>query len=196
MDRSEDPRLEATRSHALEAALNILQEEGVLAVTHAAVSSRTGISRSTLYRHWPRLGELRNAAFAYAATGPTNVPPTNGPLRADLTWMLGNLMTALNETPWGKIAPQVIAVAATDEQTRGLMSGWIDDRKRDVESAFVAARARGELKKEASVEELVELAIAVPYFRKLVAGLELTPDWLDEHVDMICRQAIDQSNNR
>ena len=195
MDKSEDPRLDATRSHALKATLNLLQEEGVLAVTHAAVSGQTGISRSTLYRHWPKLGELRNAAFAHAATGTKNVPRTNGPLKTDLTWMLGHLMTALNETPWGKIAPQVIAVAATDEQTRGLLSVWIEDRKRDVESVFLAAKARGELREEASVQVMVEMAIAVPYFRKLVAGLELNHDWLDDHVDMICRLATEQSND-
>ena len=189
MDRSQDPRLAATRSHALEAALSILQEKGVLAVTHSAVSARTGISRSTLYRHWPKLEELRNAAFARAATGPKSVPRTNGPLKTDLIWILGHLMTALNETPWGKIAPQVIAVAATNEQNRSLLNKWIEDRSGDVESVFIAAKARGEIREGAPIQQMVEMAIAVPYFRKLVAGLQLNHEWLDTHVDMICSLA-------
>jgi len=193
MNKSEDPRLDATRSHALEAALKLLQEEGVLAVTHSTVSKETGISRSTLYRHWPKLEQLRNAAFARATTGPEYMPQTNGPLKADLTWIFGKLMTALNETPWGKIAPQVIAVAAIDEQTRRLMSQWIEDRKGDVGSVFVAAEARGELRKDAPIQQLIEMAIAVPYFKKLVAGLELNQEWLEAHVDMICSLATKQS---
>lgn len=189
MDKPQDPRLNATRSHALKAALNLLQEEGVLAVTHSAVSTRTGISRSTLYRHWPKLEELRNAAFACAATGPKSVPRTNGPLKTDLIWILGHLMTALNETPWGKIAPQVIAVAATNEQNRKLLNKWIEDRSGDVESVFIAAKARGEIREGAPIQQMVEMAIAVPYFRKLVAGLQLNHQWLDTHVDMICTMA-------
>lgn len=195
MERSPDPRLDATRTRALEAALTLLQAKGVLAVTHAAVSAQTGISRSTLYRHWPKLEELRNASFARAATGPKNVPRTNGPLRTDLTWMLGNLMTALNETPWGKIAPQVIAIAATEEQTRSMLRNWIEDRSSDVNSVFDAAIARGEVKADAPIQQMVEMAIAIPYFRKLVAGSELDREWLDAHVDLICSLAAENSND-
>ncbi len=189
MERLPDPRLDATRTHALDAALTLLQEEGALAVTHAAISTRTGISRSTLYRHWPKLDALRNAAFGRAASGPKDEPRTDGPLKADLTWMIGRLVTALNETPWGKIAPQVIAAAATDQQSRDLMNKWITDRKCDVESVFIAAHARGELSEGTPVEQLVEMAIAIPYFRKLVAGLPLTPEWLEDHIGMICCMA-------
>ena len=170
----------------------LLQEKGVLAVTHGAISRETGISRSTLYRHWPKLEDLRNAAFARAATGPRNQPRTNGPLKIDLTWIIGNLMTALNDTPWGKIAPQVIAMAATEEQTRSLMSKWIEDRSGDVEAVFDAAKERGELKEDTPVQQLVEMAIAIPYFRKLVAGQPLDHEWLDTHIDMVCSLAIEQ----
>lgn len=193
MDRSSDPRLEATQAHALQAALELLQGEGVRAVTHGSISSATGISRSTLYRHWPKLDDLRNAAIARAATGPNSQPRTNGPLRTDLTWILGHLMTALNDTPWGKIAPQVIAVAATDDQIRDLLRNWIADRSQDVHSVFDAAIARGEINEDAPIPQMIEMAIGVPYFRKLVAGLSLDHSWLDAHVDMICRMASPSS---
>jgi len=193
MDRTLDPRLDATQSQALEAALMLLQGKGVLAVTHGAINRETGISRSTLYRHWPKLEDLRNAAFARAATGPESVPRTNGPLKTDLHWIIGNLVTALNDTPWGKIAPQVIAMAATEEQTRSLMSKWIEDRSGNVETVFDAAKTRGELRERAPVQQLVEMTIAIPYFRKLVAGLPLDHEWLDNHVDMICSLATEVS---
>ena len=191
MEKREDPRLDATRRHALDAALTLLQEDGILAVTHAAVSAHTGISRSTLYRHWPKVDALRNAAFARAATGRRDAPPVDGPLKADLMWMLGNLVQALNETPWGRIAPQVIAAAATDAQTRDLLNRWIADRSRDVAAVFSAARDRGELKDDAPVQQLIEMAIAGPYFAKLVAGRDLDHQWLETHVDTLCKLAID-----
>ena len=193
MNKLEDPRLIATRNIVLDAALIILQEEGVLSVTHASISAKTGISRSTLYRHWPKLDQLRNDAFKLASRPPNispNTPPkTSGPLRTDLSWLLGILMSALNETPWGQIAPQVIAAAATDQQARSVINDFMKERTASVEAIFAAAEARGELPPGAPVRYLVEMAVAVPYFRKLIAGLPLDQEWLDAHVDLICRLA-------
>lgn len=191
MTRPKDPRLIATRNLALDAALCILQEDGVLAVTHGSVSSATGISRSTLYRHWPKLESLRNDAFLLAATSPNFPPRTNGPLRADLAWMIGNLLTALNETPWGQVAPQVVAVAATDPQARMVINDFMKDRIVSVEAVFAAAAERGELRDAVPVRQLAEMLIAVPYFRRYIAGLPLDRDWLDAHVDLICRIATE-----
>jgi len=189
MKKNEDPRLAATRNMALDAALDILLEEGVLAVTFASVSKATGISRSTLYRHWPEIDRLRNNAFRHAATPSDVAPKTNGPLRADLTWVLGILINALNETPWGQIAPQLIAAAATDKEARTLINDFMEQRISFVEDVFAAAEARGELSPEAPVRDLVEMFIAVPYFRKFIAGAPLDQQWLDSHVEMICRMA-------
>jgi len=197
MTTHKDARMLATREMALDAALDILQQEGVLAITHASISARTGISRSTLYRHWPKLNQVRYDAFACAtrATQDANVPlRTNGPLRADLTWILSFLMVALNDMPWGKIAPQVIAAAAIEDEARKLINGWIQDRKTSVEKVFQAAIDRGEVSDNVPLGSLVEMTIAVPYFRKLVAGQQLDQDWLDTHVKIICSTAEKMSD--
>ena len=105
-------------------------------------------------------------------------------------------MTALNETPWGQIVPQVIALAETDEQARDLINNWMKDRSTNVEAVFTAAEVRGELKKHAPVDQMIEMAIAVPYFRKFIAGLPLDQAWLDTHVDLICQLATDRNLER
>lgn len=184
-----DPRLDATQTRALEAALHLLETEGVLAVTHGAINRETGISRSTLYRHWPKLVDLRNAAFARAAQARNSPKPTDGPLRADLQWILGTLVAALNDTPWGKIAPQVIGTAAIDDQARELLENWNRDRRANVRSAFDLALERGEITADAPVEQLIEIAISVPYFRKLMSGKPLDQAWFDAHIDLICNVA-------
>jgi hypothetical protein len=85
---------------------------------------------------------LRNDAFKRAASPLNIAPKTNGPLRADLTWMLGILMAALNETSWGQIAPQVVA-AASDQEARTVINDFMKERKTNVEAVFAAADARG-----------------------------------------------------
>lgn len=191
MDEQIDPRLTVTRERALTAALELLKEKGVLAVTHAAIKSRTGISRSTLYRHWPELAALRNDAFLRAATVPLPAEISKGSLRGDLTWHMENLTKALNETPWGQVAPHVIASAATDADARSVINEFMRDRIRGVEAIFATAEQRGELKGATPNRHLVEAAIAIPYFRKFIAGLPLDKDWLEGHIDAICDQATE-----
>lgn len=193
MNNTTDPRLTATRNIALEGAIAILIRDGVLAVTHASVCAQTGISRSTLYRHWARIDQLRNDAFKRAARPPHIAPKTNGPLRADLTWLLGILMAALNDTPWGQISPQVISAAATDSEARVVINSFMRDRMENVRAVIDAADKRGELAPDAPIERLIETAIAVPYFRKLIAGLPLDYDWLDCHVDLLCQLVLKKS---
>lgn len=97
--------------------------------------------------------------------------------------------SAPNDTPWAKIAPQVIAAAAADTDARNVINELMRERIAWVESIFAATEARGGLKSDAPVRNLVEMAIAVPYFRKFIAGLPLNQDWLESHVSFICRAA-------
>ncbi len=194
MKQFEDPRLAATRKAAIEAALVILKSEGVLAVTYASVSKATGISRSTLYRHWPEINDLRNDTFKRAAR-PENKSPeprTNGPLKADLMWLLRFLLTALNDTPWGKIAPQIVAAAAQDDQARAVINLFMQERITSVKAVFEAAADRGELRDTVDIDQLADLAVSVLYFRKLFAGQPIDETWLAEHVDTLCELAVAQ----
>ena len=189
MTTKEDPRIAATRTRALEAALDQLQEHGVLSVTHATVGARSGISRSTLYRHWPTLDELLDSTFRHTITAQVIPEQPNGPLRADLYWLLRPLRTALTETRWGKIAPQVIAAASSDDRAKRLINAFVLARYKVVRGVFEAARSRGELSKAADKESLIELTVAAPYFRMLVARQPLDDEWLDRHVEQILRLA-------
>ena len=189
MTAKEDPRLAVTRARALEAALDQLQEQGVLAVTHASVGARSGISRSTLYRHWATLDELLDSTFRHAITAQVIPPQTNGPLRTDLYWLLRPLRTALTETRWGKIAPQVIAAASSDDRAKRLINAFVLARYKVVEGVFEAASSRGELSETANIESIIELTVAAPYFRMLIAKQPLDDEWLDSHVEQILRLA-------
>ncbi len=195
MTKPEDPRLTATRDYALENSLEILMSDGLLAVTHNAVSKATSISRSTLYRHWPEVSDLRNATFKKATTppGPTE-SQTNGPLHADLTWLLNFLVIALNDTPWGQVAPQIVASAATDCDAQEVLAGFIGDRLSRVEEVFHAAVNRNEIPTSTPISDLATMAVSVPYFRKLIAGLDIDAKWLDSHVSLLCKLANSTKN--
>ena len=71
----ESPRTHRTREAVVRSAVDLLVEGGVGAVTVEAVVQRSGVARSTIYRHWPTRGEMVAAAFAEL------MPPLSGPER-------------------------------------------------------------------------------------------------------------------
>jgi AcrR family transcriptional regulator len=89
-----DPRIERTRTRALEAARRLLVEEGVDAVTHLRVAEAGGGGRRTLYRHWPDATALLRDTLTH---GEVPHAPVTGDLRADLVAHLDALRRALVE---------------------------------------------------------------------------------------------------
>jgi AcrR family transcriptional regulator len=47
------PRVERTRSHILAVARELLPEVGPAGLTYSLLAERAGVTRQTLYRHWP-----------------------------------------------------------------------------------------------------------------------------------------------
>ena len=79
-----DPRVERSRQAILEATLQLLARDGdVGSLTVEAVAARSGVAKTTIYRHWPTkqalvVDAVRVVCFPEAAT------PNTGDLRADL----------------------------------------------------------------------------------------------------------------
>lgn len=53
-----DPRIQRSRAKLLAAATELLVHDGIRAVTVDAVAERSGVAKSTLYRHWSSSREL------------------------------------------------------------------------------------------------------------------------------------------
>ena len=52
-DEARDPRVDRTRAHVLDHARRLVASDGPGAVTYSELASRAGVTRQTLYRHWP-----------------------------------------------------------------------------------------------------------------------------------------------
>ena len=60
-----DPRVARTRAVVLDAAIDLLAERGYSGFSVEGVVDRTGVAKTTLYRHWPTRDDLL-AAVAVA----------------------------------------------------------------------------------------------------------------------------------
>ena len=180
-----DPRITQTRNKALEATLALIRDCGIGQVTHQSVSAKSGISRSTLYRHWPDVSDLLNDAFVMVAKPPKSEFVSEGSLKADLHHLLTGLISAIQNTEWGKIVPQLIAAAAVNQGSADLLHGFVQERLEVAEQIVLAARARGEYTSDMTTENFLILIIAPVYYRFLLAGLPIDDGWNEDHVNSV-----------
>lgn len=152
---------EAVKAASLAAAYELLTESGLSGVSVDEVSRRSGVAKTTIYRHWPsRSALLLDACMQFA---PRLQTPNTGSLRDDLTALALGLAERLRTGRWSSAMPSIIDAAERDIEVAefqsrahaGMMSGF---------SAIAArAQARGDLGPDFDVSDLTA-AIAGPLF--------------------------------
>jgi AcrR family transcriptional regulator len=109
-----DGRIQRSRDRVLDAAFELLSESGVIGFTVDEVARRSGVAKTTIYRHWPAREALVLEAAARISAA-QDVPDT-GSLEADLVALLGNIGQLLVTARWSSVVPSLVDVAERDPQ--------------------------------------------------------------------------------
>src|SRR4029077_16627067 len=116
------PRSQEADRAILTAAVELLAERGLAAMSIEEVAARAGVGKTTIYRRWPSKGLLALDAFVASFREEQPLPDT-GTLRGDLLSALHAWVRAVTETPMGPMLPGLIAEAQHDPELRG---AWRD----------------------------------------------------------------------
>ena len=65
-----NPRVRRTRDRVLAAARELLAETGPAGLSYSVLAERAGVTRQTLYRHWPARSGLLVALILEGSAGP------------------------------------------------------------------------------------------------------------------------------
>ncbi|MDG6106480.1 TetR/AcrR family transcriptional regulator C-terminal ligand-binding domain-containing protein [Dactylosporangium aurantiacum] len=113
-----------TETVVLTAALDLLLSEGAAALTAQRLHQVTGVSRSTVYRHWPTPAAVLAALIDVAPTPPA---PPSGDLARDLHAAVDQLCDRLRDRPVGAFLQALIVAAAADPSTAQLRHRYVGD---------------------------------------------------------------------
>ena len=108
----------------LTAALDVLLTEGGAALTPLRLHQATGVSRSTIYRHWSTPTEVLAALIAVAP--PVERVLTGDPV-TDLHAEVDLLCDRLRDRPVGAFLQALVTMAASDEAAGPLRQRYVDD---------------------------------------------------------------------
>ena len=137
------PRSEEARRKALAAATELIVERGVANLTMEEVANRSGVAKTTIYRHWPERSALvLDTVRACFGDVPT---PDTGSLRGDLDAYFGGMVLADLSGTVGHLMPALIDAAARDGEIELLVDRISQERQRPILDIVERAQARGEL---------------------------------------------------
>ena len=121
-----NPRVQRTRDRILAAARKLLAESGPAGLTYSVLAERAGVTRQTLYRHWPNRDAL---LVDLILVGPDNGYPEPGadPGAVAVAW-LTNLRDALRDPARRAAVLGVTAQADADADSARAMVELTADR--------------------------------------------------------------------
>jgi TetR/AcrR family transcriptional regulator, regulator of autoinduction and epiphytic fitness len=159
----QDPRVERSRRVILEAVLDELGKVGYGALTIEGVAARAGVGKSTIYRHWPEGGTLRERVIA----------------------ILQQVAGLLRESTYSACMPALIDAAERDPRVRAFHTRFSAERRAVLVGILRAAIESGELPPTADPELLADALVGPILVRRLMLTEPVGPEIAAALVDQI-----------
>jgi TetR/AcrR family transcriptional regulator, regulator of autoinduction and epiphytic fitness len=154
----------------LEATLELLTEHGYGEVTIEAVAARSGVAKSTIYRHWPGgRPDLLHDAFQEVKQPP--IAPSEGNVRDRVQCVLEQFADMVSESRWSACLPALIEAAEHDPAARELQRQMSENGRRILIEVLEDGVRAGELPKGTDTELAAE-ALAGPIILRRLMSLE------------------------
>ncbi len=176
-----DPRIQRTRAAVLEAGVAILFEKGPEAVTHAAVAGDARVSRTTVYKHWPKRGDLLVDVLEQVERR-TRVEPS-GDIRADMQQMGRQMAATFEDQRLNKVFSSLMAQAQWDDETSQAQQALINAGMADMAVVLDAAVEAGQLPAGIDPLRAAGRLVGPIFFAALIARQPLSIDEVEELVD-------------
>jgi AcrR family transcriptional regulator len=161
-----DPRVARTRTTVLGAAIDLLAERGYSGFSVESVVERTGIAKTTLYRHWPTRDDLLAAAIARLdVAGPL---PDTGSVRQDIHDLLARRVRAARTAQWERCMPALVEAAARHPELAAVIARLISQVLAQIETLLGRGIERGELRHDLDPQLAASALIGPIVFRRLL----------------------------
>src|SRR5664279_2465064 len=109
-----DGRVRRSRDRVLTTTFELLGENGVGGFTVDEVARRSGVAKTTIYRHWPTREAL--VIDACSQISAEQEAPDTGSLESDVTAILANIAHLLSTARWSSVLPSITDIAERDPE--------------------------------------------------------------------------------
>lgn len=169
------PRSVKVHEAAVAAARQLLSEGGLRATTMDAISARSGVSKATLYKHWPSRTAVAAEAFGRQMADAVPLPDT-GTTAGDLTEQV-RLVSRFYASREGRVFSELLAASVSDEGGAAYFRAWfLAGRRADLRVLWQRAQERGDVRPGIDSDTATDLLFGPLVFRLMAGHLPLTDD--------------------
>ena len=176
------PRSESARTKLIAAAAEILASGGVSALTAEEVARRSGVAKTTLYRHF---GTTEALVFATVqANVAAKEPPDTGTLRGDLAEIHRAYLRVAHAQQSRELFAWMVARAIEDPANRELFRQARVQPRGPTVLALQRAIARGEVAADLDVDLAMHVIQGPLISMRIVDDSDVSDDELNRMLDM------------
>ncbi|MCC6434141.1 MAG: TetR/AcrR family transcriptional regulator [Acidimicrobiales bacterium] len=176
-----DPRIARTRDTVLRAARDLLVEGGPAAVTVDAVVARSGVAKSTIYRHWESRDELLLSVMEGAAPF-LHPPPASLDFESALRALVEQLQAVFFDDEWARMLPALLMLKHHEEGLAHLEGRMHEAQSRVLAEVLDRGVAEGRLPAGYDLDEAAAHLVG-PMLLMVLADVAVDPSFGRRVVD-------------
>lgn len=179
------PRSERIHQAVLDATRELLVEGGLAAASIDAIAARSGVSKVTVYKHWPSRIAVAAEAFGRMMAGALPLPDT-GSAAGDLTEQVVRV-SAFYASDHGRVFAQLLAACVGDTAGAAYFREYfLAGRREAIATLWRRAVDRGEADRAIAVDDVIDVLFGPLIFRRLTGHYDLT----EEHARTLAATAL------
>jgi AcrR family transcriptional regulator len=184
-EKALDPRVLVSRERVLRTTLDLLTEAGLDELTIDDISRRSGVAKTTIYRHWPNRSALVIDACSRMTDG-EEAPPDTGSLEGDVRAILTNIAELLGTARWSSIVPSIVDVAEHDPAFADIHSRIQRGHAAPLRAALDRAALRREIPSTADRDAITAALLGPLFYRRWFSREQIDARFLE----MIIRNTV------
>lgn len=171
------------RQKALTAAQDVLGDLSVEGFTVEEVAKRSGVAKTTIYRHWQSGNTLMlDALDCMVHTFPV---PDTGSLAGDLEVFMGEVLPVVSDPKLMKTMLGVLAAAVSDPEIAEIHQSMMAERMDPLRTMIEAAKERGELSTDLDTDLVIDVIEGPFFMRKMIRRQPIDESTICQMVDAI-----------
>jgi len=163
----------------------LLFERGFSGASVDEISRRSGVAKTTIYRHWPARAELLQDACSTIGT-PLDVPNA-GSLQADLLALLTQLADLLRSAKWTSVLPSIIDAGERDPEIAEMHARMQQGYTVPFVAVIHRAMQRRELPEGTDASVIVAALTGPMFYRRWFSRESITDEFVQQIIWLVIR---------
>ncbi len=181
-----DPRIARTRAAVLRTATDLLVEGGPSAVTIDAIVARSGVARSTIYRHWATRDDVVIAVIERCAPQ-LQIPDAALGFEAALRQFIAGLCDVLADPDWARVLPALLALRNQEHGVAELEQRLEEHQEDALGSVLQRGIDEGRLPADLDVDRSTAILVGPLLFASLMDKPDVDAAFGEQVVDLFLR---------